>query len=137
MASDSDRATKTKRTPPQPPPPTASPRKTDKKKDKHKKKDKKTRRQEQSLPGRHRARRRGCRSRSNVDPEKIVEVGSQKVNVKPGSIDDVSAVGNRDIGGRGMGNWYSTDTEIKMGKITPRRSRRAPASSPIPSSPST
>jgi len=28
----------------------------------------------------------------------------------------VNAVGNRDIGGRGLGNWYSTDTEIKMGK---------------------
>jgi hypothetical protein len=53
---------------------------------------------------------------TNVDPQKIVEVGSEKVNVKPGSIDDVSAVGNRDIGGRGLGNWYSTDTEIKMGK---------------------
>jgi predicted Zn-dependent protease len=25
-------------------------------------------------------------------------------------------VGNRDIGARGLGNWYSTDTEIKMGK---------------------
>jgi len=54
---------------------------------------------------------------SKVDPEKIVEVGSQKQNVKPGSIEDVSAVGNRDIGGRGLGNWYSTDTEIKMGKM--------------------
>jgi hypothetical protein len=52
-----------------------------------------------------------------VDPDKVVEPGSQKINVKPGSIDDVSAVGNRDIGGRGMGNWYSTDTEIKMGKM--------------------
>ena len=52
----------------------------------------------------------------SVDPQKVVEVGSQKVSVKPGSIDDVSAVGNRNIGGRGMGNWYSTDTEIKMGK---------------------
>jgi predicted Zn-dependent protease len=51
-----------------------------------------------------------------VDPEKVVEPGSQKINVKPGSIDDVSAVGNREIGGRGLGNWYSTDTEIKMGK---------------------
>ena len=51
-----------------------------------------------------------------VDPDKVVEPGSQKINVKPGSIDDVSAVGNRDIGARGMGNWYSTDTEIKMGK---------------------
>ncbi|MGA2673053.1 MAG: M48 family metalloprotease [Terracidiphilus sp.] len=52
-----------------------------------------------------------------VDPDKVVEPGSQKINVKPGSIDDVSAVGNRDIGARGMGNWYSVDTEIKMGKM--------------------
>ncbi len=52
-----------------------------------------------------------------VDPDKVVEPGSQKINVKAGSIDDVSAVGNRDIGARGMGNWYSTDTEIKMGKM--------------------
>jgi beta-barrel assembly-enhancing protease len=52
-----------------------------------------------------------------VNPEKVIEPGSQKVNVKPGSIDDVSAVGNRDIGARGMGNWYSVDTEIKMGKM--------------------
>ena len=36
--------------------------------------------------------------------------------VKQGSIDDVNAVGTRDIGGRGMGNWYSTETEIRMGK---------------------
>jgi len=51
-----------------------------------------------------------------VDPDKVVEVGSQPVKVKTGSIEDVNAVGNRDIGGRGVGNWYSTDTEIKMGK---------------------
>ena len=36
--------------------------------------------------------------------------------VKKGSINDVNAVGTRDIGGRGMGNWYSTESEIKMGK---------------------
>ena len=36
--------------------------------------------------------------------------------VKPGSVDDVNAVGTRDIGGRGLGNWYSTDTEIREGK---------------------
>jgi predicted Zn-dependent protease len=51
-----------------------------------------------------------------VDPDKVVEVGSDPIKVKPGSIEDVNAVGNRDIGGRGIGNWYSTDTEIKMGK---------------------
>ena len=28
----------------------------------------------------------------------------------------MNAVGNRNIGGRGMGNWYSTESEIKMGK---------------------
>jgi beta-barrel assembly-enhancing protease len=58
----------------------------------------------------------GDTTAADVNPDKIVEVGSQKVNVKPGSVDDVSAIGNRDIGGRGMGNWYSTDSEIKMGK---------------------
>ena len=52
---------------------------------------------------------------SKADLDKVVEVGSQKVDVKKGSIDDVDAVGNRDIGGRGVGNWYSTDSEIKMG----------------------
>ena len=36
--------------------------------------------------------------------------------VKKGSIDDVDAVGDREIGKRGVGNWYSTETEIKMGK---------------------
>ena len=51
-----------------------------------------------------------------VDPDKVVEVGSQIEKVKPGSIEDVNAVGNRDIGGRGIGNWFSTDYEIKMGK---------------------
>src|SRR5450432_9748 len=36
--------------------------------------------------------------------------------IKAGSIDDVNAVGNREIGARGMGNWYSTESEIGMGK---------------------
>jgi hypothetical protein len=52
----------------------------------------------------------------DADLEKVVPVGGDLIKVKPGSIEDVSAVGNRDIGGRGLGNWYSTDTEIKMGK---------------------
>jgi len=46
----------------------------------------------------------------------LVEPGSDMEKIKPGSIDDVSAVGNRDIGGRGVGNWYSTDSEIRMGR---------------------
>jgi len=55
-------------------------------------------------------------SATTVNPDKVIEPGSQKINVKAGSIDDVSAVGNRDIGARGVGNWDSTDSEIKMGK---------------------
>jgi beta-barrel assembly-enhancing protease len=46
----------------------------------------------------------------------LVEPGSHMETIKSGSIDDVSAVGNRDIGARGMGNWYSTDSEIRMGR---------------------
>ena len=52
----------------------------------------------------------------NFDPEKVVGVGSDMIKIKPGSIEDVSSVGNRNIGGRGLGNWYSTESEIKMGK---------------------
>jgi hypothetical protein len=39
-----------------------------------------------------------------------------KTNIKTGSEDDVNAVGTRNIGGRGLGNWYSTDWEIRTGK---------------------
>ena len=37
-------------------------------------------------------------------------------NIKKGSEEDVSSVGTRNIGGRGLGNWYSTDWEIRNGK---------------------
>src|SRR5579863_7183630 len=37
-------------------------------------------------------------------------------HIKKGSEDDVDAVGTRNIGGRGMGNWYSINSEISMGK---------------------
>jgi predicted Zn-dependent protease len=52
-----------------------------------------------------------------VNPDKSIEPGSQKIKVKPRSIDDVSAIGNREIGSRGFFNWYSTGSEIKMGKM--------------------
>ncbi len=57
-----------------------------------------------------------------AQPEKPVpleaKVGQNGVvqGVKPGSEEDVSAVGTRNIGGRGLGNWYSTNTEIGEGK---------------------
>ena len=37
-------------------------------------------------------------------------------HIKAGSEDDVNAIGTRNIGGRGLGNWYSTDWEIRVGK---------------------
>jgi len=37
-------------------------------------------------------------------------------HIKKGTEEDVDAVGQRNIGGRGMGNWYSTNWEIGTGK---------------------
>lgn len=37
-------------------------------------------------------------------------------HIKPGSEEDVNAVGTRNIGGRGLGNWYSTNWEVSTGK---------------------
>ena len=82
-----------------PPPP---PKEKSKHEDKRDKKDKKDAKNDENV---------------NVDPEKVVGVGSDLQKVQKGSIADVNAVGNRDIGGRGLGNWYSTDSEIKMGKM--------------------
>ena len=49
--------------------------------------------------------------------DKTIPTGSQPIHVKPGSIDDVSAVGHRQIGSRGiLGNWYSADAENRLGK---------------------
>jgi predicted Zn-dependent protease len=36
-------------------------------------------------------------------------------NIPQGSEDDVNAIGSREIGRRGMGNWYSTNWEIGVG----------------------
>jgi beta-barrel assembly-enhancing protease len=41
------------------------------------------------------------------DDSKVKHDGSEK---------DVDAIGNRKIGGRGMGNWYSLESEIKLGR---------------------
>jgi len=42
-----------------------------------------------------------------ADPDKVKHDGGKS---------DVDAIGNRKIGGRGLGNWYSLETDIKMGK---------------------
>src|SRR5262249_52082671 len=33
-----------------------------------------------------------------------------------GGKNDVDAIGNRDIGNRGLGNWYSIESEVRLGK---------------------
>ena len=40
----------------------------------------------------------------------------EQPKVKPGSKDDVNAVGKREMGGKGLGNWYSIEKEVSMGK---------------------
>src|SRR5713101_3926785 len=42
-----------------------------------------------------------------ADPDKVKHDGGKN---------DVDAIGNRKMGGRGMGNWYSIEGEIRMGK---------------------
>jgi predicted Zn-dependent protease len=41
---------------------------------------------------------------------------AQEPKIEKGGKDDIDAIGNRDIGGRGLGNWYSLEREIRMGK---------------------
>ena len=55
---------------------------------------------------------------ADAQPQSLPDVVPQKdhVNVKEGSRDDVEAIGNRDLGKRGLGNWYSLESEIRMGK---------------------
>ncbi len=48
-------------------------------------------------------------------PPPIQEPDDNKVK-HDGSKNDVDAIGNRKVGGRGMGDWYSLETEIRMGK---------------------
>lgn len=46
-------------------------------------------------------------------------------HVKRGSINDVNAVGHRKIGGRGFGNWYSTETEMVWGNQIAQQVQRS------------
>lgn len=54
-------------------------------------------------------------AKNNNEP--IPEPGDDlRKDIKKGSVDDVSSAGTRDIGGRGLGNWFSTDWEVRNGK---------------------
>src|ERR1017187_6083669 len=58
----------------------------------------------------------GTESSTTGNPASNADPATTTPNVKSGSKNDVDAIGNRNVGGRGLGDWYSTDTEIKMGK---------------------
>lgn len=51
----------------------------------------------------------------STEPPPIQEPDDSKVK-HDGSEKDVDAIGNRKVGGRGLGNWYSLETEIKVGQ---------------------
>jgi hypothetical protein len=48
-------------------------------------------------------------------PQPVQEPPDSKVK-HDGGENDVDAIGNRKVGGRGLGDWYSLETEIRMGK---------------------
>ena len=52
---------------------------------------------------------------ASTEPTPIQQPDDSKVK-HDGSEKDVDAIGNRKIGSRGMGNWYSLESEIKMGR---------------------
>jgi hypothetical protein len=52
---------------------------------------------------------------TSAEPPPIQEPDDSKVK-HDGSKKDVDAIGNRKVGGRGLGDWYSLETEIKMGQ---------------------
>ena len=52
---------------------------------------------------------------TSTEPPPIQEPDESKVKHNGGE-SDVDAIGNRKIGGRGLGDWYSLETEIRMGK---------------------
>ncbi|HEY1262251.1 MAG TPA: M48 family metallopeptidase [Terriglobales bacterium] len=49
-------------------------------------------------------------------PETVIQPADPAKVKHDGGKDDVDAIGNRKLGGRGLGNWYSVEGEIRMGK---------------------
>jgi beta-barrel assembly-enhancing protease len=53
---------------------------------------------------------------SNDDQSAQPTDKKDKKKKKSGGKDDVDSIGNRNMGGKGLGNWYSIESEIRMGK---------------------
>ena len=48
--------------------------------------------------------------------DEATKVDEKQPKVEKGSKEDVEAIGNREIGKKGLGNWYSLEKEIRLGK---------------------
>ncbi|HWZ51564.1 MAG TPA: M48 family metallopeptidase, partial [Granulicella sp.] len=71
----------------------------------------------QPSPGTKPVSAKAAKAAASVKTDSLPSPGENlDPHIKAGSEDDVNAVGNRNIGGRGMGNWYSTNWEISTGK---------------------
>lgn len=57
-----------------------------------------------------------AQSDQSPPPPPAVEAADPSKVKHDGGKNDVDAIGNRKIGGRGFGNWYSIEGEIRMGK---------------------
>jgi len=53
---------------------------------------------------------------TSAPPPPVVQQPDDSKVKHDGSEKDVDAIGNRKVGGRGLGNWYSLETEINMGR---------------------
>ena len=68
-------------------------------------------------PGTTRADDKKAAARAKAQTDSMPSPGENlDPHIKAGSESDVNAIGTRNIGGRGLGNWYSTDWEIRVGK---------------------
>jgi predicted Zn-dependent protease len=55
-------------------------------------------------------------AQDNQSDSSATSTQDSKQPKKSGGKNDVDAIGNRDIGGKGLGNWYSLEKEIRLGK---------------------
>jgi len=63
------------------------------------------------------AKEKNGKGEPNLNDSDVLGPVPTLAQVKPGSLDDVSSIGTRKMPGeKGMGNWYSNETEMKMGK---------------------
>jgi predicted Zn-dependent protease len=55
-------------------------------------------------------------SKKDKKDKKDKDKDAKNDDEKKGGKNDIDAIGNRNVGGRGIGNWYSLDKEIALGK---------------------